>query len=884
MNSSKKINSKKTKRKTVNSANKTSELGRNLIKGIKKSSYSDIFREKLKYVSPDIGLSHNKDGSYSNFYKDGLKINPEEIDKSNSNISSLRNSIIISHSEKNMTVGNSPNKKIPSSPLKKSLLKNNNNGLLNSPEYRNENNKGKNSEKNHENGYENYFITFNRIKNNKEEDSENNDIGNEKKNKEEKERKKNNIDNLLSGEKGKKKNQKIKKIIDNDKEKIKNNSEKKILKSENKEKNNLFRKSNQNKNNKAISSPIKKGERRNSNGYKSNDEIIKCNGLINEELTKKEKNINEIKEVDEEDETDNLGNSFSHKKGLFSLIKNSNKKINFYKKNSSELNSSSKKNNNKTSKNGMNGKNIVNTNKKNNENYVKNKSNLLNRVNDDNESNNIKNKNDLIRDLLSSGKKLFFGNEMNKIFKKSNSFENISKPKKDFELSDSEKKQFLKKSKSFDFSFNYNNFEQIKEILGDKSRTNNQNKKSLNKNNSNNKRNIIKSKGDLHNEERNNEMTRTNTNINMKTNQNENEKNQDIEESNIRNIFKRGKNANNLTKKIVNSLINSNDTEKNKSVLNKRKYTNINEKDNSMKKLSKNSSDIPRRNIQSFVLRGGKKIGSDSSTISYIDSMNSDFGKNNNLLNETTEKINNFINQIREKSKHKNNILKIYKEQSEKQLQKLKIEKKELKEKKNILNQEKLIKYYQIGKNENEKKREKWKNSHNKILSINLSNQITNEYENNNSILTKRLSKAKSDLNILSEPIYTKKQSNFSSEKNSYRRFSENKKELINLDNCNNQNSVNNINTILRKSESFIINSYYLKNTITERNTNFLEIMKEDMKDFKKKKFKESYSLTTLRKTKRKNYIMPVNSLEDVIQIKDAYINLSANLNVNKIK
>ena len=264
--------------------------------------------------------------------------------------------------------------------------------------------------------------------------------------------------------------------------------------------------------------------------------------------------------------------------------------------------------------------------------------------------------------------------------------------------------------------------------------------------------------------------------------------------------------------------------------------------------------------------------------------MNSDFGKNNNPLNETTEKINNFINQIREKSKHKNNILKIYKEQSEKQLQKLKIEKKELKEKKNILNQEKLIKYYKIGKNENEKKREKWKNSHNKILSINLSNQITNEYENNNSILNKRLSKAKSDLNILSEPIYTKKQSNFSSEKNSYRRFSENKKELINLDNCNNQNSVNNINSILRKSESFIINSYYLKNTITERNTNFLEIMKEDMKDFKKKKFKESYSLTTLRKTKRKNYIMPVNSLEDVIQIKDAYINLSANLNVNKIK
>ncbi len=95
---------------------------------------------------------------------------------------------------------------------------------------------------------------------------------------------------------------------------------------------------------------------------------------------------------------------------------------------------------------------------------------------------------------------------------------------------------------------------------------------------------------------------------------------------------------------------------------------------------------------------------------------------------------------------------------------------------------------------------------------------------------------------------------------------------------------MNNINSILRKSESFIINSYYLKNSITERNTNFLEIMKEDMKGFKKKKFKDSYSLTTLRKTKRKNYIMPVNSLEDVIQIKDAYINLSANLNVNKIK
>ena len=48
-------------------------------------------------------------------------------------------------------------------------------------------------------------------------------------------------------------------------------------------------------------------------------------------------------------------------------------------------------------------------------------------------------------------------------------------------------------------------------------------------------------------------------------------------------------------------------------------------------------------------------------------------------------------------------------------------------------------------------------------------------------------------------------------------------------------------------------------------------------------KLKNNCPFTSLKKIKRNNFIMPVNSLDDVIEMKKCYINIK-NLNVNKNK
>ena len=98
MNSTKeKIPMNKTlKNKITNNSNLKIDSNRSVSKGKKKPTYSDLFKEKLKYVSPDIGLSKKFDSRYSILYKDGIKMNLDEIEKSNSNVNSLKSSIIIS--------------------------------------------------------------------------------------------------------------------------------------------------------------------------------------------------------------------------------------------------------------------------------------------------------------------------------------------------------------------------------------------------------------------------------------------------------------------------------------------------------------------------------------------------------------------------------------------------------------------------------------------------------------------------------------------------------------------------------------------------------------------------------------------------------------------
>ena len=90
---------------------------------------------------------------------------------------------------------------------------------------------------------------------------------------------------------------------------------------------------------------------------------------------------------------------------------------------------------------------------------------------------------------------------------------------------------------------------------------------------------------------------------------------------------------------------------------------------------------------------------------------------------------------------------------------------------------------------------------------------------------------------------------------------------------------------MLRKSESEIINDYNFSkknNNDSDRNS-YLEIVKNDIKKYSKEKLKNNCPFTSLKKIKRNNFIMPVNSLDDVIEMKKYYINIK-NLNVNKNK
>ena len=681
----KKSKTSKTIKKNKNKI--TFDLGKGLKK--EKSSYSNIFKEKLKYVSTDIGLSQNKNGSYSNLYKDGIKMNTEDFD--NKSCASLKNSTILSQSERFMTAGNSPNKKYIYSPLKTSPFKKKN-PIIVSPFKKGK--KGTNNDFNLvkcENGEE-YFKSFNsRKKNSNDDDNKNKDK-------------------------------------------------------------NSFRKSNKNK--KSVKSPSK-----NKNNKTFNDEIVKSiNGLIN----------NDIKEVDEEDEKDNqLGNKLY---------------------------------------------------------------NLINIDEDDSKKNSQK--------QLNSNK----SNKKNMLLKNNNSYEGFSKKNKYFDLNISEIEKYLKKSNSCQFSYNYKDFETIKELLGYDKSIKNINKKDLNKNISND------------NEYKKSDKTK------------------------IKTIFSKGKNINNITNVLVKSIKNNSN-----SIFNNKKNSNEEQNNINDSNSNKNSLECQKRNCQSYILRKGKKIIKSENSSINVDSVNSD--DNTQLkksIEETNEEINNLIKKIRESSKDKNDILINYKQQHEKELEKLMKEKSDLKMKKFKLFQEKAHKNQnKKPKNENESFRKDWK----KLL-INLPTQNTlqnsNQKEKKHNNL--KLSKARSDLSILSEPMNSNKEFIFNKKEKKYfsfRKISESKKDS--KSSFNKSNSINNNNDKLGKNESLIIHGYDNKNNSVDKNT-YLEIVKEDMKNLKLNKLSNNILYKPRRKINSKNYIMPVNNLNDVIKIKDAYYNINVNKIVNKKK
>ena len=685
----KKSKTSKTIKKKKNKI--TFDLGRGLKK--EKSSYSNIFKEKLKYVSTDIGLSQNTNGSYSHLYKDGIKMNTEDFD--NKSCASLKNSIILSQSDRYMTAGNSPNKKY-NSPLKISPFKKKN-PIIFSP-FKN-GNKGKNN--------------------------------------------------------------------DYDKENNKNNSDKNINKNENKNKDkNSFRKSNKNK--KSVKSPSKKNINKTIN-----EDIVKSNNeLIN----------NDIKEVKEEDEKDNqLGIK------LYNLI---NIDEDDSKKNSEKQLISSLKNNKLDNKN----------------------------------------------------KKLVLFGKNDILLKNNNSYEGFSKKNKYFDLNNSEIEKYLKKTKSCEFTYNYKDFETIKELLYYDKNIDNINQKYLNKNL-----------------------------LNI-SNDNENKKN---DETKIKTIFSKGKNINNINNVLIKSIKNNSN-----SIFNKK--SNFEEQSNLNNSNSyKNTLESQKSNYQSYILRKGKKIIKSENSSINVDSVNSD---NNNQLKksieETNEEINNLIKKIRESSKDKNDILINYKQQHEKELEKLMKEKSDLKEKKFKLFQEKAQKNQKKKqKNENESFRKNWKKL---LINLPIQNTLQNTNKEEKKQNNLKLSKARSDLSILSEPMNNNKVFIFkkNSEKKylSFRKISETKKDS--KSSYNKSNSINNNNDLLGKNENLIIHGYSNKNNSEEKKT-YLEIVKEDVKNLKLNKLTKKFPFKPRRKINSKNYIMPVNNLNDVIKIKDAYYNINANKTVN---
>ena len=318
-----------------------------------------------------------------------------------------------------------------------------------------------------------------------------------------------------------------------------------------------------------------------------------------------------------------------------------------------------------------------------------------------------------------------------------------------------------------------------------------------------------------------------------------------------------------------------------------------------------NSSEIKKKNIESFLTRGGK--------ISFLEFDEIDkkavdkFKKKQEEIKTTTKKeeedtntvIDNLLNRIKEKNKEKINILSTFKEENEKKLIELKQKKNELEEKKLQLNKEKKekeeIKHMRMNGNKMSNLK-----SHYKTLSIELTTSLDN-YKNNNDTL-KNQNYYENSLNLLSQPIITKKEKKFNLRNTIKHEFLNSN---INLDNNNIDDELNN-NIIKNNNYDFFKNlNMSNRNSLLDQKTytdgkeslrssynlsqaqkgkKYLRLLKRDMNDFYKKANGKKHSnvITLTTRKNIKDYIMPVNDLDDVIQINNIYMNLSPNFNINK--
>ena len=369
--------------------------------------------------------------------------------------------------------------------------------------------------------------------------------------------------------------------------------------------------------------------------------------------------------------------------------------------------------------------------------------------------------------------------------------------------------------------------------------------------------------------------------------------------NNIEDIIKKNKALNSDYKKLKLDGITYEDT-----------VNNTNEKNNSSTlKLNSdelNSSEIKKKNGESFFTRGKisfLEIDNDNnknySSIfkkNYLNNINN--SENKKEEEDTSKIIDNLLKKIRENNIEKKNILNLYKEENEKELEHLKKQKEEIKERKIQFSKEKKekenekIKQYSEKRNRNKNKILENAKFNSKTIASTL--PIYPNYENKTKLNENKLQ-------FLSEPILTSKEKNLMSFKHSLNETEilSPKKETdsnnLNEDNLNNIidneniissnislniDELNNLKSINNKSIQDNIRNKPVK---VKNERKYLNMLKNDMLGLNQRKntIKKPWPFNIIQLKKcRKDYIMPVNDMDDVIEINNVYMSLNESLNV----
>ena len=387
-------------------------------------------------------------------------------------------------------------------------------------------------------------------------------------------------------------------------------------------------------------------------------------------------------------------------------------------------------------------------------------------------------------------------------------------------------------------------------------------------------------------------------------------KNKRYNMNNIENIIKENKE---LNSKIYNKDLKGEEYKKLKldGITYDETANNTNEKVNSPSSLLKlnpdelNSSEIKKKNGESFFTKG---------KISFLEIENDNkknyskiFKKNylNNINNSEKKKeddsykiINDLLNKIKSKNTENKNILNLYKEENEKELEHLKKQKEEIKERKIQFSKEKKekenekIKQYSEKRNRNKNKIFENAKFNSKTIATTL--PIYPNYENKTKL-------NENTLEFLSEPILTSKEKNLMSFKHSLNETEilSPKKETdsnnLNEDNLNNIidneniissnislniDELNNLKSINNKSIQDNIRNKPVK---VKNERKYLNMLKNDMLGLNQRKntIKKPWPFNIIQLKKcRKDYIMPVNDMDDVIEINNVYMSLNESLNV----